>query len=193
MRASRTPFRTLLAALAATCLGSFPVPAPAATAQRMDLQALTASADLVVRGAVLHASTRKTPEGRIVTDTVFQVAEVLSGEAGGDTLVVTTLGGEIGDEGQIVPGSPELGAGEELVLFLRRPGPVSALARTFVVGLGQGVFHVRRASGRPILARHLDDMVLTGFEALPVPGDLDGLRDSLRTIEDATSRPGVPR
>jgi len=188
MRANRT-FGRLLAALlpAATLLA--PATGHAATALRMDLPALVGASDLVVRGTVDRASCRLTPSGRIVTDSVVRVDESLIGEPGGDSLVVSTLGGVIGDQGQYVSGSPVLKPGDEVVLFLKRPGPSSTLSRASVVGLAQGAFHVERWSGRPTLVRHLDGMILTGIDAVPIPEDLDALRESIRALVPA----GMPR
>jgi hypothetical protein len=123
-----------------------------------------------------------TDGGRIVTDSVVRVDEALAGDPGGDSVIVTTLGGEVGDRGQRVSGSPMLRAGDEVVLFLRRSGPASLMSRTSVVGLAQGAFHVQRRSGRPLLVRHLDGMVLQGIDAVPIPEDLDVLRESIRAL-----------
>jgi hypothetical protein len=182
MRRNRFLGRQFALVLTAAGVLLAPASGQCATALRLDLPALMDAANLVVRGTVDHASCRLTDTGRIVTDTVVRVDEALAGDAGGDTVVVTTLGGVIGDRGQRVSGSPMLQAGDEVVLFLRRPGPVSSVSRTSVVGLAQGAFHVQRWSGRPLLVRHLDGMVLQGIDAVPVPEDLDVLRESIRAL-----------
>ncbi len=191
MRANRY-LKTLFALIAGACMlhgaGST---ANAATVLRMELPALVAASDLVIRGIVASGSCRVGETGRIFTDTVVHIDELLVGEAGSDTLVVTTLGGEIGDRGQRVPGSPQLLAGDEVVLFLQRPGAHSPLARTFVVGLSQGVFHVTRSSGQPILTRHMDGLVLTGWDAVPIPDDLDTLRQAIKAFVPTAVQPDV--
>jgi len=181
MRSHRIPWALPVAILATACTALLPASAPAATALVLDLPSLVAASDLVIRGTVGPASCRMLASGRIVTDTVVRVDEALSGTPGGEDVVVTTLGGEIGDRGQRVPGSPVLGAGDEVVLFLHRTAAATP-ARASVVGLAQGAFHVTRSSGLPLLVRHLDGMVLQGCDAVPIPEDLDALRRALRAL-----------
>ena len=187
MITNMSPLRLPASALPVLGILLFATTGHAATALRLDLPALVAAADLVVRGTVSSASCRMADDGRIVTDSVVHIDETLNGNPDDDAVVVSTLGGEVGNRGQHVSGSPVLRAGDEVVLFLQRSVP--ATSRTSVVGLAQGAFHVVRSQARPFLVRRLDGMVLTGTDAVPIPEDLDVLRESIRTLV----RAGVPR
>ena len=85
-------------------------------------------------------------------------------------------------EGQAVPGSPVLARDSEGVLFLRRPGPASPMARCSVVGLAQGAFRLDRTAGRARLVRRLDGLALPDPSIPSLPGDLDRLREALQAL-----------
>lgn len=123
------------------------VSALGAIVERVGLVELAREADLVVVGTVQSTAGRyEDPpnQHRIVTDATIHVNRVVRGELGPvDPLVVTILGGTVGESGQLVPGAPRLGEGDEVVLFLRSGKRKSDGSwRRTVIGLSQGVFHV---------------------------------------------------
>jgi hypothetical protein len=128
-----------LAALAA-------VPASASVIVRLDVGALTAQADVIVRGRVVAERSRwDGRRTRIVTDVWLLVAQTYRGRvAAGEVITVTRLGGSVDGIGMRVAGEATFDVGEEAVVFLRRHG-AGALARHTVVGMAQGKLTVVRS------------------------------------------------
>jgi hypothetical protein len=119
---------------------------------------------------------------RLVTYTRFKVSRRVFGLAGSDDdLVVRTLGGRIGDLGQVVHGEAHLPKGKLALLFLRRlQGAhyrVTGMAQGHIpVGVDNGVLRVIPGSSRahllggPMAAltavgRDLDSVIRTILEA----------------------------
>jgi hypothetical protein len=120
-------------------------PAQGTVALRVDLPALAAAADVVVRGRVVGEVSRwDSSRRRIYTDVTVAVDEVYKGDARvGRTVVVTRLGGSVGGVGMRVAGEVSLVAGEESFLFLRRHEARRG-GRLTVVGMAQGKLTVLR-------------------------------------------------
>jgi hypothetical protein len=109
---------------------------------------LVARCDCCVTGRSLGASSEwwtLAGRRRIVTVHRFAVDHVLAGEAaGGDELLVRTLGGVIGDYGERVIGEAELRVGEPALLLLTAAEPGVHV----VSGMEHGRFRVvREADG----------------------------------------------
>ena len=108
----------------------------AAMVESMSIEQMTASATAVVRVAVGEARTSRSGP-LIFTDYRLRVVETMAGDAEGIG-EVSLPGGEYEGVSQAFSGVPELGVGQQYVLFLWR-GPSG---RIQVVGLAQGVFAV---------------------------------------------------
>ena len=80
---------------------------------------LVAASDALVTGTVTEVVARKRGQ-RIVTEATVAVARVLKGHIGTPSIVVTTPGGQVGDDAVVVFGAPELAEGDEVMLCLRR-------------------------------------------------------------------------
>jgi hypothetical protein len=155
----------------------------ASSAVEMDVADLTQRATDVVRARVTSTRSAWTEDGRrLVTFVEVQVLEPYKGVARGH-LTLLQPGGELDGLGQHVSGVARLDAGEEVVLFLERQGPVHRL-----VGLAQGVFRVSR-EGNTVDARAVRAS-LEGLELLAPSGQpprarspmtLDRLRQAVRT------------
>src|SRR5260370_691357 len=147
----RCPLANATAVLKAMLLGGCALCALAAQAtvtQVRDVETLTQDSDAVVRGTVQSVESSWVGQGTqksIVTRVKIQVSEKLKGDPGSVAEVVQP-GGVIpeSDIGQIVHGMPEFQRGEEVVVFLRRPGPSVASFR--VSGMAQGKYTVERTS-----------------------------------------------
>lgn len=118
----------------------------------MDVASLARSADLIIRGAVLGARASLSEDRRqLHTLASVRVLARVKGECPSE-IHVRLPGGSAGDLTQRVAGAPELFAGEEVLLFLRRlPGepPVYAIA-----GFSQGKFTlVEDGKGRWVTRR----------------------------------------
>ncbi len=136
--------RKLLALVAAVVAAS---PALGAQAVAVSVEDLARTSDAVVRGRVLSTSARWT-EGRIQTYAEVEVAASLRGAAPARVTVVTP-GGVVGELGQRVDGAATFSAGEQVVLFLSRPGRDGWR----VSEMGQGKFTVEGSEVRPDTAR----------------------------------------
>jgi len=155
--------------LALALLLGVAAPALASTALQMDVPALTTHATDVVRGKVLASTPTWTGDHRrIVTRVEVEVLETWKGSAAG-RITVLQPGGELDGIGQRVSGVAELGAGEEVVLFLERAGPHHR-----VVGLAQGVYRVSSAGARQAVPASLE-----GLELVPPPGATPAARRAM--------------
>ncbi|MFW6050592.1 MAG: hypothetical protein ACODAU_05430 [Myxococcota bacterium] len=136
-------------------LGAMVPVAAASVAEAMDLEELVHEADEIVLGTVMQRRSRW--EGRhIVTDVTLRVSEALEGRARpGGRLVVTHLGGEVGDVGMRVAGMPVFEDGARSLVFAKRGRRSGSL---WPVGMSQGVMAVRRRGG--------DDVVMPGAAGL---------------------------
>jgi len=100
----------------------YPDDASATTALAASLDELVKRSDQIFFGRPLQASSRWADVGagrRIVTYTTVQVEEPLEGDAQAE-YVVRTLGGKVGDVGQLVHGEASLRIGEDNLIFLHR-------------------------------------------------------------------------
>ena len=107
-------------------------------------------ADHVVVGEVVSVESRFARDGRaIYTYVEVAVGERLKG-SGGDTVTVWLLGGEVGDVGMAVEGTPAFDSGEQVLLFLEEM--VHGLS---VLGWAQGKFALLYDSdrGEPVAER----------------------------------------
>jgi len=145
------------------------------------LDELSTEADLVVHGRVAGVETRQAPETRRVERVVtIDVLRSLKGSAEGHVFVVLP-GGTYGRYRTIVPGVPELTAGEEVVLFLR----TSAAGVPQLVGLSQGLLRVRLdASGQRLVLAPVD----AGRDGPVVRGATDRGPQPLALIESRIAR-----
>jgi len=150
--------------------------AQAAVMESMSMAELSASAEVVVHGVAVSSVCRfeDAPNaGRIVTDVTIRVIDSVRGIGAEQTsIVVTTLGGEMGEHGQWIPGAPRLAVGDEVVLFLTRPVKRTVGIRYVPVGLSQSVFFVDRSldATRPVVRQRLSGL---------------SIRTSTGTVDDA--------
>lgn len=113
-----TPYHRRLVRLAATALLCAVTAGivSALTVEKIPLERLTRESGIVVRGVVLTTGARWA--GRTIhTETTIRVTDRLKGDTG-ETILVTQLGGTVGEVSAEVPGTPVLRPGEEVVLFL---------------------------------------------------------------------------
>ncbi|MDP6539170.1 MAG: hypothetical protein QF903_02525 [Planctomycetota bacterium] len=130
----------------------------AGTAVRMDIPELVDQSDLVFEGRVLERDVRQDSQGRIETTYRISVERTFWGP---DQLIrrVRVPGGVLADgRGLLLPGMPEIAVGEDVLLFLSRPGSTGIRVP---VGLAQGKFRVLTdRDGRRRLVRDQSDLSL---------------------------------
>jgi hypothetical protein len=179
-----TPWLVALAALAAFV--ATPLHRGAASVlEALDLDGLVQDADEIVLGTVTDRQSRW--EGRrIVTDVTLRVEEGLEGEARkGSQMVLTHLGGSVGEVGMHVTGMPRLEVRERALVFAERRARFGGLAP---VGLSQGVLRVRRQNGAELVVPGGQGSVLVRRDAagrlLATPGALAGPRPLEEVLRD---------
>lgn len=129
----------------------------AALGVRMPLSDLVANADAVVRGTIAGSkSYLDDKSGRIYTRHTLQVSDWLRG-SGEREVTVVTMGGELEDLGQLVPGEARFFSGEEVVLCLK-----SHRGHFVTMGMAQGKFRVEKAKGQLVLVRDLSGIRFLG-------------------------------
>jgi len=104
----------------------------------MDLPALVEQSDLIVVASAQKQSSRYVNK-LIVTDVTLNVSSTLKGSTKpGEPVVVTHLGGAVGDVGLNVPGAASFRIGESAVVFLRRVPS----GEWNVTGMSQGIMKI---------------------------------------------------
>jgi hypothetical protein len=154
--------------------GIAPSTAYATISEALSLEALVQQADHVVLVTAQSERARRDSRDRIVTDFTVRVDEVMKGRASvGSTVVMTRLGGAIGDIGMRVEGEPHLEIGARYVLFLRTARDGRTLRP---VGMSQGVMEVREQHGTPTVMPGGGGLALvqrvTGGQLVPAPAAL---------------------
>ena len=86
-----------------------------------DIENLSKGADVVLVGKVVQQnSSWNEDRTRIYTDATIQVEEYLKGNTNEGSIVVTYLGGEVGDIGELYTHMPKFENDEEILVFLKR-------------------------------------------------------------------------
>jgi hypothetical protein len=114
---------------------------------------LVAESSSIIHARVTASECRKVNNGQgevIMTLVTFQVSKSLKGTSAGAAMTLSFLGGQVGDEGTVVPGMPTFEIGAEEFLFVSPQGGVCPL-----VGAMHGRYHVytTQKSERPYVAR----------------------------------------
>lgn len=183
--------RTGILAVVVCALALACVEARATTAIQISMEEQIASARAICRGRVSKIESRFV-EGRIFTYITLEVSEVLKGQITQGRLVVKQAGGEVGDRGEWITGSPRFDVGRESVVFLASNGNGAYV----VDGLFMGNFFVNREpDGTEMLARDTGGegvLVLSsdGAEHASVAAEM--LLDTLRSMvsrDESTETP----
>jgi hypothetical protein len=131
-------YKSLLAG--AALVAALVPPASATVLLPGDLGDIARSATAIVRGTVVGVRSEWADgRRRIETVVTLRVSETFKGEMRG-FVSVKVPGGVMGRYRSVTVGAPSFREGEEVVLFLGAAPP----ALPYVIGLGQGVFRVRR-------------------------------------------------
>lgn len=163
---------TMVAALA------WAKPSQATTARAVSLRELVQRSTCVARSTPLESFCRSEEVGgaaHIVTYTRIAVEDVIDGTASESELLVRTLGGRIGDLGEIVHGEAELTLRVPNLLFLRR----SSEGIEQVTAMAQGRYSLSESSGsmRLFASRNIPHLV-GGTPADSAIAQLSGARFS---------------
>ncbi|MBI4820563.1 MAG: hypothetical protein HY791_30125 [Deltaproteobacteria bacterium] len=123
-----------------------PVVAGATVMLPLSIEDMSKEALAVVRARVLQREADwDARHSRIYTHTRLEVLDTIHARASlPKELLVRTLGGEVGEVGMKVAGTPIFADGEEVVVFLRADPEVATEYQ--VIGMAQGKLHVRRTA-----------------------------------------------
>jgi hypothetical protein len=122
-------------------------PASATVYVPTDFGEMVNASVFILHGRVVDVRSQPTFDRRtIATYVTIDVAERLKGSPG-ESLMFRVPGGEVGRYRRMVVGAPQFTRGDEVIVFLSSRGP----SIPYIFGLSQGVYHVSRASGRPMV------------------------------------------
>jgi hypothetical protein len=154
------------------------VPAFATTMEAMSVEQLTSASQAVVRGTVVRQLSRwNVDKTRILTETEIQVTEVLTpGVKVPSTILTIQPGGEVGDVGQKVAGTPTFSLSEDVVIFLEPRG-----TQFVVAGMAQGKYSVDAQSQMAVPQ-------LEGLELLDKTGQRVVSRVSVLSLKELRRR-----
>ena len=106
--------------------------------RQLALGQMVEKSDKAFVGLVLSTKSRWSEDGgRIVTDAYIEVIENVRGTTGGEVVVVTWLGGTVGNLGMLVHGDAKASVGDKAVFFTQERG-----GTRFVTGMAQGLYQV---------------------------------------------------
>lgn len=141
--------------------------ARATTFVMMDERDLAATSDAAVVGEVVRVESVEDPSsGAIRTIVVVQSSTVLFGEVRRGPVVITELGGKVGERSEKVFGSPAYSKGAKILVFLRRDR--AGRWRTAAMAMGKYDLELERR-GTIVASRTFDDEVTfldAGFRRL---------------------------
>lgn len=172
--------------------------AQALVMEAMTLDEMITGAEVVVHGTVVATACRHDDNPRakrIVTDVTLKVMDGVRGVTpGATTVILTILGGEIGNRGQLVPGMPRFAFGDEVVVLMGAPTATSVGPRHTPVGWSRGVFFVDRTTdpALPNVRQNLDGVTIrsldghVGHAAIEAPMSLKALLERVRTSRSTT-------
>lgn len=165
------PFRLALTVL--TLLGALTLnqgTTEAGTVRAMNLEQMTDRANVIFTGRVVGKRAEWNAERtRIYTLVTFEVETYLKGGNDARVATVRLLGGLVGRYLAHLPGTPQFGIGEEVLLFCT--GQQARIPS--VLGLSLGKFTIsRNADGERILKRDISTLMLANYSTKSrKPGD----------------------
>jgi len=142
----------------------------ASTVRAMNLEQMTDRADMIFTGRVVGKRAEWNAERtRIYTYVTFEVETYLKGGSNARVATVRLLGGQVGRYLAHLPGTPQFGIGEDVLLFCA--GDQARLPS--VLGLSLGKFTITsNADGERILKRDISTLMLANYNTKSrQPGD----------------------
>ncbi len=86
------------------------------------IEELVASSELIVRANMVDLMPSEERDGLVVTDHIFEISEVYSGDKkAGEKITVEMLGGTLDDTKYVANGEKEVQTGDEVILILSYP------------------------------------------------------------------------
>ncbi|MCU0414689.1 MAG: hypothetical protein MUE91_09865 [Ignavibacteriaceae bacterium] len=86
-----------------------------------DVESMSKSADIIITGKVVEQNSNwNENKTRIYTQATIQVEEYLKGSNNSGSVIVSYLGGEVGEVGEMYSHMPRFEAQEEVLVFLKK-------------------------------------------------------------------------
>ncbi len=169
------------------------------------LEEMTHRADVIVHAVVADQQVFEKRKGKIVTHTILEVVDGLSGAKDGELITVEQIGGVLADRQMWIAGAHRFQVGDEVVFFGARIDDYYV-----AYGIGFGIFDVKedvdgkhaierggdvvqmvrnaegRMEGKPVTPRHFRS--LDAFKA-----DLRAILEGRNTLGDAEKKKLAPR
>jgi hypothetical protein len=123
------------------------------TVENRTVEQLATESQTIIHG-VVQSSISRWEEKTIYTYTTVRVSETLKGNTP-ETITVKQMGGQVGEIGQEVSGTPRLIRNEEVVLFL-----VEWKGEYWIHSIVLGKFSVREEDGRKVAFNDLNNIGL---------------------------------
>ena len=129
---------------------------------QLDTESLSTRAAAIVVGHI-ESFQSSWQSGRIITEFQVRVAvPVKGGHQQGAVISIQQIGGRVDDLAQIIPGSPKLSAGEQVLLFLDN---TAVKAKPTILGMAQGKYQLAVGPDNKLWAvRDLTNLSLAVFE-----------------------------
>ncbi len=109
--------------------------------RKLSLEVLATQAELIVQGKVTaRQSEWNADQTRIYTHVTLTVEQYIKGQQAEQTVVVTQLGGEVGEVGEVYSGAARFDENEEVLVFLNE----DQQGRLRVTGNAQGKYSITR-------------------------------------------------
>ena len=109
--------------------------------EALSISTLVRASTSIIRGEVLDAESMWSESGdEIVTRVTIRVQSDFKRLVSEELVTVEYLGGEVGEIGMMVSDSPQMFAGEEVIIFLELSDVSADQQRFHVVGSAQGKF-----------------------------------------------------
>ena len=113
----------------------------AALMEALSIDTLVKASSSIIRGEVVDSQAMWSESGdQIVTRVTIRVQKDFKRQVSEELITVEYLGGEVGEIGMMVSDSPQMFAGEEVIIFLEPSGASTDRQRFHVVGSAQGKF-----------------------------------------------------
>ena len=203
----------LVVFVAATLTAISALPAAATVVLVPTLEEMTHRSDVVVHAVVRTQEVLEKRKGKLVTRTVLEVVDGLSGAKDGDLVTVEQIGGALGERRMWIAGAHRFKVGDEVLFFGTRVQPEVGDSYVVAYGIGFGIFDIKddvdgkhaverggdvvqlvrdsegRTQSKPVTPRHFSS--LDAFKA-----DLRAILDGKNTLGDAQKKiraPALPR
>ncbi len=133
---------------------------------------LIVGARAIITGKVLSVGSRLDEQGRIFTYITVRVQEVLKGQVDERRIVLKQAGGQVGERGSIIFGTPDFKTGEQVLLYLGT-WPDGSL-RVHQLMLGKFSITVNPQTGNKYAIRDLGSVNNNSTQALSAAGHTRG-------------------